>query len=111
MLTHTHTCWSLLMIDANKEALLTFAQAAKKIPPRRGGRPVHVSTIHRWAMAGVRGERLESLLVGGTRMTSVEALQRFYERLSQEGATSVPPVCSPSKGHLEAEHRLAAKGF
>ena len=31
---------------------------------------------------GVRGIRLESIMVGGTRCTSVQALQRFFDALT-----------------------------
>jgi hypothetical protein len=31
-------------------------------------------------MKGIRGVRLESILIGGARWTSKEALQRFFER-------------------------------
>ena len=70
------------MISIDKEKLVTFAQAAKLVPSRTG-RTLHVTTIHRWASAaGARGVRLESVLVGGTRMTTVEAVQRFVDRLN-----------------------------
>jgi Protein of unknown function (DUF1580) len=60
------------MIDIATERLLSFTQAAKALPGR-----VHLSTIHRWRLGGVRGIKLESVLIGGKRLTSAEALQRF----------------------------------
>lgn len=69
----------MLIVDPDK--LMTFARLAPHVPSR-SGRPPHVSTIHRWASGGVRGVRLESVLVGGVRMTSLEAFQRFVNRLS-----------------------------
>lgn len=41
-----------------------------------GMRP-HPVTISRWCNQGLRGRRLESLLVCGRRMTSLEAVRRF----------------------------------
>ncbi|MCA3006077.1 MAG: DUF1580 domain-containing protein [Planctomycetaceae bacterium] len=64
------------------ERLMPLAAAAKLVPSRSGG-TVHFSTLCRWAHEGVRSVRLESALVGGIRMTSVEALQRFLTRLNQ----------------------------
>jgi hypothetical protein len=71
------------MIDSASERIITFYQAADELPRRRRGRKVHVSTLYRWATAGCKGFVLETIQVGGTRCTSKEALQRFFERLSQ----------------------------
>src|SRR4028118_20809 len=70
------------MIDSAAEHLLSLAQAADELPRRRRGRKTHVSTLFRWSTAGCRGVVLEAIQVGGTRCTSREALQRFFERLS-----------------------------
>ena len=70
------------MIDSASEALLTLSQAAETLPRRRAGRKAHVSTLFRWSTAGCRGVVLETIQVGGTRCTSREALQRFFERLT-----------------------------
>jgi hypothetical protein len=52
------------------------------IPRRRGGRKLHRSTVMRWVNPGLRGVRLEAIRVGGTLCTTIEALQRFFERLA-----------------------------
>jgi hypothetical protein len=70
------------MIDSASETLITLADAAGELPRRRRGRKTHVSTLFRWTTIGCRGVILESLQCGGTRCTSREALQRFFERLS-----------------------------
>ena len=57
------------------EALLSLAAAGRTLP----GKP-HLSTLHRWRLRGVRGVKLETVLVGGRRFTSHEALERFIER-------------------------------
>ena len=75
------------MIDLQAETVLTLADAARYVPRRRRGRKVHVSTLYRWAQRGIRGIKLETLRLGGGLVTSVEALQRFAERLtSVDGA-------------------------
>ena len=71
------------MIDTTVETLQPLAQAAHELPRRRGGRKTHISTLYRWATAGCRGVILETIQIGATRCTSREALQRFFERLSQ----------------------------
>jgi Protein of unknown function (DUF1580) len=63
------------------------------LPPRRGGARLHVATLHRWRAKGLRGVRLESVRLGGGWYTSVQALERFFERLSAPAPheTSVAP--------------------
>src|SRR3954451_11871564 len=80
------------MIDSTAETLLSLAQAAEQLPRRRRGRKTHVSTLYRWTTAGCRGVRLDTIQVGATRCTSREALQRFFEQLSQGNRGDAVPV-------------------
>ncbi len=64
------------------ETLLTFGQAAKRLPKIRNDKPVSPATMWRWASVGLRGIRLETTKVGGTTCTSVEALERFFAALN-----------------------------
>jgi hypothetical protein len=66
------------MIDLQTEQLLLLANACDVVP----GRP-HVSTLIRWWRDGVRGVKLETVVVGGRRFTSIEAVHRFISRLSE----------------------------
>ena len=70
------------MIDTITENPIPLTQAAAELPRRRRGRKTHVSTLYRWATGGCRGVVLETIQIGGTRCTSREAMQRFFERLS-----------------------------
>ena len=54
------------------EALISFAAGVRSLP----GRPA-ISTGYRYALRGFRGIRLETIVVGGRRFTSREALRRF----------------------------------
>ncbi|MBK8975073.1 MAG: DUF1580 domain-containing protein [Planctomycetes bacterium] len=72
-------------IDVEQESILTLAEAARYLPIRRRGKPVHVNTLRRWASRGLRGQRLETVLVGGVRCTSKEALGRFIVRCTAVG--------------------------
>lgn len=60
----------------SSERLLPLNEAAEYLP-RRSGKKVHYSTLYRWATKGARGRKLETVLVGGVRYTSLEALERF----------------------------------
>jgi hypothetical protein len=61
------------------EELVSLTEATKLLPKRRKGKRPNVATLYRWTTIGVRGIVLESVQVGGTRCTSREALQRFFE--------------------------------
>jgi hypothetical protein len=70
------------VIDSTTEEVIPLTEAANRLPRRRRGRKAHVSTLYRWAQAGCRGVRLETIQIGGTCCTSAEALQRFFETLT-----------------------------
>lgn len=72
------------MIDLTEEKAISLNEAATLVPSARQGRPTHVSTLIRWITAGVEGNRLEAIRLGGRWVTSREALQRFAERLTSE---------------------------
>ncbi|MGH7174433.1 MAG: DUF1580 domain-containing protein [Gemmataceae bacterium] len=68
--------------DLTRETLLSLAQAARRFPPARLGRPVNSSTVWRWARKGVKVPgvgviRLECVRVSGRWLTSEEAISRF----------------------------------
>jgi len=69
------------MVDLSTEHLLSLPEAASRLP----GRP-HISTLHRWRQRGVRGVKLETLLLGGRRYTSREALKRFAAATTAAGS-------------------------
>jgi Protein of unknown function (DUF1580) len=106
------------MIDSQSEDVITLGQAADDLPRRRRGRKTHVSTLYRWATVGCRGVVLETIQVGATRCTSREALQRFFERLSQpvQAGTIPGPVvkvrtlAQRQRAAAEAGRKLAEAG-
>jgi hypothetical protein len=71
------------MIDISVETVLTFTEAAARLPRRRRGKKPHIATLYRWAERGLKGVRLETIQVGGTCCTSIEALQRFFNGLAK----------------------------
>ena len=93
------------------EPLLPLVQAVENATGRRP----HLSTVLRWCTRGVRGIQLESWMVGGRRLTSVQAVRRFVD--AQTAAASpckVPPVShcrGGNAGHKAAMKRLAAEGL
>lgn len=93
------------MIDLTTETVLSFKDACKKLPKRRAGKRPHIATLYRWATRGLRGIQLEYIQIGGTMCTSMEALQRFFDRL---GAKEVPKV-GPSSTSRNSQIQQAAQ--
>lgn len=82
------------MIDLERETLLPLREVPKRLPPRPNSKRLHISAVYRWVQRGVRGVVLETVRVGGTTYTSVEALQRFAEAQSR-GSLPAPAAPQP----------------
>jgi hypothetical protein len=66
---------------ARGDPLLTSARGGKMIPD---------ATFDRWMYRGVRGIRLESVMIGGRRAVSRAALKRFVEAVSRSSVGGAP---------------------
>ena len=87
------------MIDHLTETLVNFQHAGQHIP----GNPA-LCTLHRWRLSGVRKTKLETLLVGGIRYTSVEAIARF---IANQNASESPAITAKQRRtQAEAANRL-----
>lgn len=70
------------MIELSSETLIPIRDAPRHLPKRPNGKRIHISACYRWISRGVRGVRLDSIKIGGSTYTSMEALQRFGDRLA-----------------------------
>jgi len=75
--------------------------------------PSHPSlcALWRWRLKGVRGRKLETVVIGRTPYTSVEALARFARH---QGGTDAPTIRTPAareRSILKAEAELKAVGI
>ncbi len=84
------------MIDHENEDLIPFEACGQLIP----GRPTRC-TLYRWSFKGIRGAKLESLVVGHKRFTSREAVGRFIAAMNA-GQTPAPAF-TPSQRRRQAE--------
>ena len=103
-----------MSIDILTEQSLSLTEAAKILPRRRAGKKPNVATLYRWTTAGCRGVVLESFQCGGTRCTTKEALQRFFERLTAKaaGQSSSPITTRAHEAEVQrAERTLDAAGI
>ncbi len=100
-----------MSIDPTLDPWIAFSEVPQQpwLPRRRGGRKLDVGTVHRWATRGLNGVKLEYFKVGGTRVTTASALQRFFAALARlEGG--VPPS-PPTPRQRETERQLDAAGI
>jgi hypothetical protein len=107
-----------MAIDISTETVVSLTEATRQLPKRRAGKRPNVATLYRWTNDGCRGVRLEYVMVGGTRCTSLDALQRFFDALTsvaeseRPAAISVAPALTKSRQRQieAAEKRLARAG-
>jgi hypothetical protein len=102
----------IFMINATDEHVLTLAQAANELPRRSRGRKTSTSTLYRWSTAGCRGVRLETIQIGGSRCTSRQALQRFFDSLTPDRCGRTVHVINrvpDSKVRTAAQRQRAAE--
>lgn len=108
-----------MAIDVFKEEVLSLTQATQRLPKVTRGKKLHVSTLWRWTIGGKRCPdgsiaRLETVKIGGTTCTSIEALQRFFDRLTGDRAVVTPPTFTErqrQKRIEEAERFLKEHGI
>jgi hypothetical protein len=96
------------MIDANRETLVSLADVPALLPERRGSKRPHVSCIYRWCQRGCKGIKLEWLQCGGTKVTSTEAIQRFFDRLTTQAGSTPTEAPATIGARKRASDKAAA---
>lgn len=76
------------MVNIVNERPITLFQAAALLPGNQG-KPLSYTTVYRWATSGRKNVLLETMWMGGKRITSLEAIQRFMERLTTEASPAL----------------------
>jgi len=77
-----------MRIDPKIEQLLTLAEACRSIPPRGVSR----ATLFRWIQKGVRGAVLSTIVIGGRRHTSQQAIDSFISSMNSSDAPAAAPA-------------------
>jgi hypothetical protein len=100
------------MIDLQNETALTLNEA-RRLPHLRGrgGNNISLCTIYRWATRGVGGAVLETAKVGGTVVTTAEAITRFIARLSDPRAVHTQPAKTRERAIAAADAVLDRAGI
>ena len=94
------------MIDTNTEQIFPLVTTGDHLPGGRANR-VNRSTPYRWVFKGVRGVKLETICIGGTRWTSREALERFFQATTKAADAMLSTPASPAESK-PAQARQAA---
>lgn len=97
------------MLRIGDDNLIPLSQVPRIFPTRSNGKTVHISAVYRWAQRGVRGVRLETLKVGGTSYTSIEAVQRFAEELTRASRPSSGDLSEPAPSRARAMRSSASR--
>jgi len=101
-------------IDPRNDELVTLAEAARHLLPRRNGVPVSPNAIWRWRTKGVllpdgARVRLETVRCGRGVFTTAGACAEFIEKQSERKPLAVREV--PAGRTAETERKLKDSGL
>jgi len=95
--------------EPTRERLIPAVEAVR----RTIGRSPHVSTVHRWAIRGVKcdGERifLEAFRVGGRLLCSLQAVERFIDATATRRQPEPPTAPRSDKQRAQAIAKASAR--
>jgi len=92
-----------MVLDLKAERL-TFRQAAGRVN-------VHVATIWRWTLTGVKGRKLPTFLIGGRRFILSADLDAFLAGSQEQTPANLPQQCVDAAGaKLDVLFANASKG-
>jgi len=74
-----------MSIDFESETIITIGEGCRAFPPNG----ISDATMARWIQKGVKGVKLETLLIGGRRVTSREAICRFIARQNPDESPAI----------------------
>lgn len=89
------------MFDRRTEGSIPLSNVSHHLESRPS-----TATVWRWALRGVKGVKLESIVIGGRRYTSTAAIDRFITRLSEPEGRNGGVTTSVARSEKKA---MAAK--
>src|SRR5688572_24604688 len=99
----------LLFAGRRDDELLTLAEVASLLPGRRRGRSMSPRVLLRWALGGLRGQRLRTLRIGQRHVVAVGELRRFLAATAPGGATSEVRTSAAAEQRLRARRAALAR--
>lgn len=98
------------MIDPEREQIVSLSDAATFVQRKFGGRKPSANTMARWCISGLRGRKLESMKRGGQRVTSTEAVVRFFQAAASSAAVVNVAAALHDARQQRIEQELIARG-
>lgn len=81
---------------------IPLVEARQELPGRGRGKAVSRRTMWRWCRQGIKGARLRSRLIGGTRCTTLGWINEFLDLINGPGEPRLRkatlPGCHPGDG-------------
>lgn len=96
------------MLSLTTETPATLHQIAAMFPGHGDKEQISYHTVYTWATTGVRGVVLETIMLGGKRLTTYQALDRFVQATNQKSKKDSTSTIrqAKSKRFLAAKKRL-----
>lgn len=95
-----------MAIDLDSETIITLGEACRAVPPHG----ISPATMARWIQRGVRGgARFETVLVGGRRLTSREAIARFIATQNPDQTPAATITPGQRRKQAETANRVLAE--
>jgi len=102
------------MIDIRRKDELIAIRNVPDHLPRHNGKKIHISVVYRWMQRGRNGVTLEYIQIGGRRYTTAEALQNFFEAISDRPQLRIESprerTARAERAYREVERLLYPKG-
>lgn len=92
-------------LENRTEELISLSQLSKHLPPSRNGKRRHVSSVYRYALRGSRGIRLETKQLPDGLYTSLDAWDRFVQKLTAARLGFAAPPEAPDSAPPVRRHR------
>ena len=96
------------MICTTTETLISLRNIPSYLA-KIGGKKVHIATVYRWVKTGIAGVQLETIHIGGTPYSSLEAMNRFVQDSSKAKRKRNKDVIAEAKNLKQRQIEKEAK--
>lgn len=99
------------MIDITCEDLILFRELPDHLPKQPSGKKSHLSACYRWKKPGLQGVRLETVFIAGCSYTSKQALNRFWQRVTEARDGKSCHQGSATRANSSSDQELQKAGW
>lgn len=98
-------------INIQVETLILVSKIPDHLPRQPNGKKLHVSAVYRWMKNGIQGVRLETIFIAGCRYSSLEAMNRFWHRVTEAKDGKLSRKENNSRANSSSENELRKAGW